>query len=190
MVAENSEDCRSRRQRGDDPADVLDEAEVEHPVGLVEHEMAHLVEPQLAGGQQVADASGRADDDVGARLHPPHLPERLMPPRMATTRRRCIPLPSLLMLSSICSASSRVGARISALAVNGRWRGWGRGKVLQHRQREGRGLAAAGLGDADDVAALQQRRDGLDLDGGRLGEAGLSEGTQKRLGEAERGEVV
>jgi hypothetical protein len=36
--------------------------------------------------------------------------------------------------------------------------------VGEDRQCEGRGLAGAGLGDADDVALLQQQRDGLGLD--------------------------
>ena len=38
--------------------------------------------------------------------------------------------------------------------------------ALQHGQREGGGLAGAGLGQADDVAARQQRGDGLGLDRG------------------------
>src|ERR1700686_3187516 len=40
------------------------------------------------------------------------------------------------------------------------------GKLMQDRQREGRGLAGAGLGDADNVAARHQERDGLGLDRG------------------------
>ena len=61
------------RQGGDDAADVADEAEIEHAVRLVEHEVADLVQLQFAGGHQVADAAGRADHDVGAAAHPLHL---------------------------------------------------------------------------------------------------------------------
>ena len=63
----------ARRQRGHDAADVADEAEVEHAVGLVEHEVPHQVELQVPGGQQVADRPGRADDDVDTAAHPLHL---------------------------------------------------------------------------------------------------------------------
>ena len=42
------------------------------------------------------------------------------------------------------------------------------GKLLQQRQAEGGRLAGAGLGDAQKVAAGQQRRDGPGLDGGGM----------------------
>ena len=66
-------------------------------------------------------------------------------------------------------------------------------QAVQDRQREGGGLAGAGLGDADDVAAGQRERNGLGLDGGggevvlfgkrasdRFGEAEIMKGGQKR----------
>ena len=40
-------------------------------------------------------------------------------------------------------------------------------EVLEDRQHERRGLAGAGLGDADEVAAFEETRDGLLLDGRR-----------------------
>src|SRR6185369_9778993 len=61
------------------------------------------------------------------------------------------------------------------------------GKVLQHGQREGRRLAGAGLGDAENVTALQQRGNGARLDRRGHGVLGGVEGTQQRLGEAEIG---
>ena len=59
-------------------------------------------------------------------------------------------------LSPIWAASSRVGDRMSARQVprSGRL-AWQR-QAVEDRQREGRGLAGAGLGDAEQVAALQQ----------------------------------
>ena len=44
MVAEKNSVWRLRRQLGDDPADVVDEAHVEHAVGFVEHEHLDAVE--------------------------------------------------------------------------------------------------------------------------------------------------
>ena len=47
------------------------------------------------------------------------------------------------------------------------WIGVG-GQLLQDRQREGRGLAGAGLGDAEQVLAFEKAGDRLRLDGGGL----------------------
>ena len=58
-------------------------------------------------------------------------------------------------------------------------------EVLQHGQREGRGLAGAGLGNAQHVATLQERRNGARLDGRGHDVLGGFEGTQQRLGQAE-----
>ena len=49
----------------------------------------------------------------------------------------------------------------------GRGAAVGGGEPVDRRQHEGRGLAGAGLGDAEQVAALQDRRNGLQLDRGR-----------------------
>ena len=61
----------------------------------------------------------------------------------------------------------------------------GRGELLQHGQRESRRLAGAGLGNAQDVAALQEGGNGARLDGRGHGVLGGFEGTQQRLGQAE-----
>ena len=60
-----------------------------------------------------------------------------------------------------------------------------RQELVQDRQREGRGLAGAGLGDAEDVAAGHLRGDRLRLDRRRRVEAGAGERVGERLGEAE-----
>ena len=51
---------------GDDPVDRRLEAHVEHPVGLVEDEDLDLVELERAALEQVLEATGRGDQDVGA----------------------------------------------------------------------------------------------------------------------------
>ena len=65
-----------------------------------------------------------------------------------------------------------------------------RGEALQDRQREGGGLARAGLRDADQVAALQQVRDRLRLDGRGIGVVFFVERALERLGEGKLGEVM
>ena len=56
---------------------------------------------------------------------------------------------------------------------------------MQDRQREGRGLAGAGLRDADDIAALARKGDRLGLDRGWSDVFLLRECAKDRLSEAE-----
>ena len=72
-MAENSSVWRSRRHCGDDLPHVVDEAHVEHAVGLVEDEDRDLVEPDMALVAQVEQAPGRGDQDVDAGLQRLHL---------------------------------------------------------------------------------------------------------------------
>ncbi len=59
------------------------------------------------------------------------------------------------------------------------------GEVMEDRQREGRGLAGAGLGDADDIAAGEHLRDGLGLDRGGSDVLLVDKGASDRLRKAE-----
>jgi hypothetical protein len=53
------------RHAGDDPIDCRLEAHVEHAVGLVEHQYADVCEAELAPLEQVFEAPGSRDHDVG-----------------------------------------------------------------------------------------------------------------------------
>ena len=68
MVAENSIVCRVSGVLREQPLDVGQEAEVEHLVGLVEHERVHVGEVEGPAVGQVEQPAGRADDDVDAGL--------------------------------------------------------------------------------------------------------------------------
>ena len=57
----------------------------------------------------------------------------------------------------------------------------------EHRQREGGGLAGAGLRDAEHVAAREHVRDRLFLDGGGGGVAGRCDCGENFVGQAELG---
>jgi hypothetical protein len=57
-----------RRQQLDDPADVADEAHVQHAVGLVQDEDLHVAEIDGALAGVVEQAAGRRDDDLRAGL--------------------------------------------------------------------------------------------------------------------------
>ena len=66
MVAEKNSVWRLARQLGHDPADVVDEAHVEHAVGFVEHEDFDAIEADGAALHEVEQASGRRHQDVDA----------------------------------------------------------------------------------------------------------------------------
>src|SRR4051812_33026473 len=61
------------RHHAEDPLDVGQEAQVEHLVGLVEHEHAHLAEDQVTLLGQVEQPARGADDDLDAGLQGLHL---------------------------------------------------------------------------------------------------------------------
>ena len=75
-VAENSRFWRFCRQQREDLADVVDEAHVEHAVGLVQHQdldlaqvdglLLHVVEQPARGGDDDVDAAAQRID---LRLH-------------------------------------------------------------------------------------------------------------------------
>jgi hypothetical protein len=70
MVAENSSVRRSAGRGLEDELQVLAEAEVEHLVGLVEHHGLQRREVERAALDVIAQAAGRADDDMRAALQP------------------------------------------------------------------------------------------------------------------------
>ena len=152
------------QQRQDAP-DVVDEAHVEHAVGLVEDEEADGVERDVALADQVEQAPRRGHEQVDAPL------ERL-------------DLRPLVDAAEDDAVADRRVARVVAAALvdlDGQFaRGgeqqrpdrtpspYGRllGEQLQYGQREGCGLARAGLGATLQVAALEGGRYGLFLNGG------------------------
>ncbi len=176
-----------RRQSGDDAADVLDETQVEHPVGLIEDELGHRAEVQFAGLHQVADAARGADDDVGAAAHRLDLLEAAGAAddhHGAQTRQM-----DGQRANGLVDLQREFAGRGEDQGAGDEWRRPNRlgGEMLQDRQGEGGGLAAAGLGDAEQILAGQEWRDGIGLDRGGDGEFAHLEGAQKRLGDAEGG---
>ena len=91
-------------------------------------------------------------------------------------------------------------ARASGVRISART-GWRAGEklvlacgaqALEDRQRERRGLAGAGLGGGEEVAALEHEGDGLRLDGRRGGVALLGDGAEEigRQAEGFEGQAV
>ena len=179
------------RQLGDDFADVVDEAHVQHAVGLVEHEVfdlaeleavaLHEVEQAAGGGDQHFDAAHQAAD-LAAHRHAADGERRGEPHVAAIGVEAVEDLPGQLAGRAQHQHAAALRLHLDAVLQ----------QAVQDRQREGRGLAGAGLGDADHVAPGERERDGLGLDGGggevvfftkrsrdQVGEAEILEGGQK-----------
>ena len=176
-------DLPRRRRLLDHALDVVDEAHAQHFVGFVEHQTAQFGQVQRAAVEVVDHAAGRADDDMHAALE--RLQLRLV--ALAAVDRQHVETGQVhgVLLESLGDLDRQFAGRrqhqrlrLELLRVDPR----------QDRQRERGGLAGAGLGLAEHVAACQQRRDGRGLDRrGRL-VADIRQRTQQRFGQREIGE--
>ncbi len=151
------------RRRVEDLLEILAKAHVEHLVRLVEHGDAELGEIERAPFEMVAKPARRADDDVGAagqvatllrRIHPadagrdPRAGLAIEPDELAADLQR-----------QLAGRRDHQGDRLQRI-------GEGAAGLEQLRgdgEAEGDGLARAGLGRDDEVAAL-----GLGLEDGGL----------------------
>jgi hypothetical protein len=171
------------RGEREDLLDVLREPHAQHLVGLVEREEAHVVEAQGAPVEVVHDAAGRADDDLRAAGQRALLRQE----RGAAVDRDDldagqVPGEGLDGLGDLHRELTRRGQHEGLdLAELGVDRG-------EEREAERGGLAGTGLGDARDVAAGEQRRDGLGLDRGRRLETEVGDRALEGLGQPEVGE--
>ena len=188
-VAENMQVLALRRQQGEDLLDVGQEAHVEHPVRLVEDEDLDLAQVRRPAGRR-----GRAaGPGVATRISTPprralvcgsdrHAavddgrPERDGP---AVGPDALVDLHRELAGRDEDEGADRVAgrreARVRVLA-----------QPVEDRQREGRGLAGAGLGGGEDVASLEDEGDGCCLDRRRGGVALLGDGPEEVGRQAER----
>ena len=153
----------ARRQLLQDPAHVGQEAHVEHPVGLVDHQDLDAAQRRVGRAHVVEQTAGRRDDHVDAppeglllRPHADAAEDR------RRRRARVAPeLPEVLLdlRGQLARGSQDERARRALGLVR---------QTMKDRQGEGRGLAAAGHGRRDEVTAFEGRRDRLFLDRGRL----------------------
>ena len=168
-----------RMRRLGEAADVVDEAHVEHAVGLVEHQPRRLGQDHVLLADQVGEPARRGDQHVDARRDLADLAEARDAAEHQRGRdmralgqhaERFVDLHGELAGRNQHQRARRLGAALGAE----------RDDLGQDRQREGRGLAGAGLGDAQNVAAGELRRNGLDLDRLGFGVAGGNGGLEQR----------
>jgi hypothetical protein len=165
-----------------DALDVLEEAQVEHLVGLVQDDEAAAVQDERRALGEVEHAPDRPDDDVaaGAQL------------RLLGADRRATEDGDDVDALALAVGADRLGHLDAQLTRRGEDQRLHladrRIDVLEDGQAEGRGLAGAGLRLADHVPPLEHRRDRLLLDRAGLLVAHILQGEERALGKAQIGE--
>jgi hypothetical protein len=183
---------RGRQQQGllplghglEDRLDGRPEPDVEHLVGLVQHDPAHLVEVDRLAVHQVHQPPGGGDDQVAAGGQQPLLPDHRLAP---DDGRRAAAAAGGQLLEFAADLVHQLARRRQdqglgpALAVVDR---------LDQGDQERGGLAGARRRIAQAVAPGQGRRDHLRLHGAGLLEAQAAHGRQHRLAQTEGVEPV
>jgi hypothetical protein len=166
----------------------VDEAEVEHLIGLVEDQDLDGRERERAAFDQVDQPAGRRHEHMGAAGRLPYVAVDRHAAEGGGDRDRLGPGIGAEGRGDLRGELARRREDEHAGAAPGR-RGRPADEAVEDRQREGRRLAGAGLGDAEEVASREDEGDRLRLDrrgrgvaarGGRAGDGGR---------EAEAGEV-
>ena len=140
--------------------DFVDEAHVEHAVGFVEHDCGIFGEVEALAVDEVAQTAGRADQEirpVRERLHLRH--DRRAADGADRAQGHAAREAAELVLDLLCQLARRYDDQnfLERLLQD----------LIYERDKECRGLASAGVGDADEVFALKHVRDGLILNGSR-----------------------
>jgi hypothetical protein len=175
-------------QLAGDLADRHHEAQVQHLVGFVEHEDLDAVQVGGLFAQVVHQAARGGHDHVDAGRQGLHLRAVLHAAEDGGDRQAHVGAVGLEVVGDLRRELAGRGEDQAAEAA-ARGRLTVLGQAVQDRQGEGGGLAGAGLGDAQQVAARQHGRDGLRLDRGRGGVALVGQRLQEGLGKAEIGKL-
>jgi len=172
------------RQLTHDLPDVVDKTHVEHAVGFVEYEEFDLAELQPVALHEVEQPTGGGDHhldplhdraDLAAHRHAADCQRRGQPHVAAIGVEAVENLARQFAGRAQHQHAAGFGLRLDAVFED----------AVEDRERERRGLAGTGLGDADHVTAGDGEGDGLGLDG-RRGEIVLFlERTRDGIGKAE-----
>ena len=172
--------------------------EVQHLVGLVEHQRVDLAEGEVALLGEVEQAAGGADHDVDAlaqggelRLVGAATVDRDDPDAEVAARVGEVlgDLDAELAGGHHDEGLRHVAGAVGGLAVGGGGRALGgRHEPLQQRHAEAERLAHAGAGLADDVLARQRERERELLDGERADDARFGQRLHDLGADAELGE--
>jgi hypothetical protein len=173
------------RRAAEDGVDVLGEAHVEHLVRFVEHDGLQRFEVQRALPQVVERTTRRRDDDVRAALQAHHLATEVL---AAVDRQHDAARAAAVAMEGLRDLVRELARRHEREDQRTVRRGAALGQTREQRQRERRGLAGAGGGLREDVAAGEDQRDRFPLDLRRFfvterGERSEEVGRQPEVGE-------
>ena len=171
-------------QLGADFLDIGDEAHVEHPVGLVDHQQVAVVEHDLAAAEQVHQPARRGDQHVDALFQRLDLVAHLHAANQQGHRELVI---FAVFLEILGDLRGKLAGRLEDQRARHARAAAAFGEDVDHRQHEAGGLAGAGLGDADQVLAHQYRRDRALLDRRGRVIAAVCDSAQQLVGKAEIG---
>ena len=180
-VAEKKRVWRCRGGLGDDPVDRGLEAHVEHPVGLVEDEGVHLAEVERAALEQVLEATGGGDEDVGAL--------GALDLRAEADAAVDGGDPEAARGGDRLQLVDDLAGQLAGRRQDQRRRAAGVGlDEIDQRHPEGQGLARAGRGLDEDVVAGEHVFDHEPLDGEGVFDTACGECAHDWFGHAEIGE--
>ena len=165
-----------------DPLDVRNEAHVEHAVGFVDHQNFDAGQQQLAAIGKVEQPPRRRDQHVGAASDF----RFLIAERHAADQQREIELViDAVFGEGFLDLRGQFARRLEDQRARHARAGAALFEPRQHRQREGGGLAGAGLGDSEHVAPFEGVGDGLFLDWRRRVVSRQFDGFEHFLAQAE-----
>jgi hypothetical protein len=165
----------------------VDEAHVEHAIGLIQHQAVYLAEAKRIAFDQIEDPARCGDEDVNATEKRANLlADRNAPDRQCRADVEVAAVSAEIVEDLTGQLARRAENQNPAVSAR-RWP-WVGCKSMQDRQRERGGFAGAGLCDADQVAARHDFRYRLRLDRRRSLVFFLRESAQKRFVEFEVGE--
>ena len=172
----------TRRGQFEDALNVGDEAHVEHAVGFVDDHDLDAVQHDLAAFEQVQQAARRGDQDVDA----------LVQQRDLVAHGDAADQQGPAQLGALGVFLERGGNLVGQFPGRGQNEGArhprlgpARSQPVDHRQGEGGGLAGAGLGDTEHVAAGKCHGNCRGLDGGCRGVACVRDRLEGRGREAQ-----
>ena len=162
----------------------MDEAHVEHAVGFVEHQMLYLREIGVTLLDEVEEPTRRRDQQVTAAAQAVDL--RTLADAAEDDQRA-----QVLVATIGAGAVGDLGRELAGRAEHEHTRcaPCSLAELLQQRQHEACGLAGAGLGTRQYIAAREHGGDGLRLDRGRCVVAFVGDGTQQLGLEPEIGKI-
>ena len=156
------------RELSHDLHDIVDEAHVEHTVSLVEHKEGDTAEVDVAKGDMADETSGRGNNDVGTALESAQLLRKTDAVVAAIDRHAADGDEVGEALHGLINLLGELAGGRHNDAVDGIVGEASVAEAAEDRQQISRRLSRAGLGNADEVAPLEQRRDGLLLNGRTL----------------------